>query len=184
MADFKTDLRSLRSVQIIRKYILNGPAHILSDDQTYNLKEEICEYFDVDFNNVILVGSAKLGFSIKPTRRYGLFGDESDIDIAVVSTVLFQKVWQEAFTYKKGGADWTKAGIFFKYISEGWMRPDLLPYKPHFNFTSTWWNFFESLTADQRYGPYKIRAGLYHSMFFLQEYQKICVEQCIAEEQS
>ena len=97
LEEFKTDLNDLSSLQLIRKYILNGDCYILNSDQHFRLKEEICEYFKVDFNNVVLVGSGKLGFSIKAEKRFHAFGDDSDIDVAVVSADLFQKVWEEAY---------------------------------------------------------------------------------------
>ena len=179
--EFKSDLNKLSSLKMMRKYILSDVCHVLNKDQHFRLKDEICEHFAVDFNNVILVGSGKLGFSIKAEKRFKSFGDDSDIDIAVVSEDLFQKVWEEAYLYKKSGAYWPMSVSFFKYLSAGWIRPDKLPTSDYFAFTAKWWNFFNQVTASKRYGPYKVRAGLYYSMFFLQEYQKICIEQCIEE---
>lgn len=176
--DFKQDLTNLSSLQIVRKYILAAESQILSADQHYRLKEQVCDHFKVEYTDVIMVGSGKLGFSIKPSRRFQSFNDDSDIDIAVVSTKLFEMVWNEAYLFKKDGADWPRAGSFFRYLSEGWIRPDMLPRNDYFEFTTKWWDFFNSMTSSGQYGPYKIRAGLYHSNFFLQEYQKICVEQC------
>ena len=181
LEEFKADLGNLSSIQMIRKYILNGDCYVLNDDLHFRLKEQICEHFKVEFNNVILVGSGKLGFSIKAEKRFHSFGDDSDIDVAVVSSELFQKVWEEAYLYKKSGTYWPKANSFFRYLSEGWIRPDKLPSSDFFSFTDRWWDFFNAITASRRFGPYKIRAGLYQSMFFLQEYQKICIEQCIEE---
>ncbi|KIO37860.1 hypothetical protein [Shewanella sp. cp20] len=179
--EFKVDLLKLSSPQIYRKYVLGGDCYLLDNHQLYELREEISEQFEIEFNDVILVGSGKLGFSIKPSRRYQAFNDESDIDVAIVSTSFFEKVWQEAYTYRKSGADWPSADKFFRYLSEGWIRPDKLPPSRHFNFTSNWWDFFNSLTSSNKFGPYKIRGGLYHSHFFLKEYQTICIDQCIQE---
>lgn len=179
--DFKKDLNTLNSNQLFRKYILTGQAFALDNSKYYQLKEEVCDYFEIEFNDIVLVGSGKLGFSIKPSKRYEEFGNESDIDIAVVSTELFQKVWKEAFLYKKSGAYWPKSNIFFQYLSEGWIRPDKLPSSRFFDFTEKWWTFFNQITSNGRYGHVKIRGGLYHSWFFLQEYQKICIQQCIDE---
>lgn len=179
--EFKADLTALSDVQIIRKYILNRSCHALSDNQDYMLKDRICEHFKIEFNDVILVGSGKLGFSIKSSKRYQPFGDDSDIDVAVVSTELFTKVWEEVHNFKKSGVYWPKCAEFFRYLSEGWIRPDKLPTSKYFKFTGYWWEFFNSITASKEFGPFKIRAGLYHSMFFMQEYQKICISQCIEE---
>ena len=42
-----------------------------------------------------------------------------------------------------------------------------------------WWNFFQTITNSGRYGGYNIRGGLYKSHFFLENYQKICIQACI-----
>jgi len=179
--EFKEDLKNLSSINLIRKYIYTAQPELLDYAQHYQLKNEICEHFRVPFNDVIMVGSAKLGFSIKPEKRFELFSEDSDIDLAVVSTSLFEQVWQEAFLYKQSKSDWPQSEKFFRYLSQGWIRPDKLPSSQFFNFTGEWWDFFNQLTTSGKYGPYKIRAGLYHSSFFLEEYQKICIEQCIGE---
>lgn len=181
--EFKADLKTLSALQVVRKHVFTGGCYALSEDQHYRLKESVCEHFGIEFNNVVLVGSGKLGFSIKAEKRFQTFGDESDIDIAVISPELFTKVWEEAYLYKKSGADWQKSFDFFKYLSEGWIRPDKLPSSKYFEFSKKWWDYFNGLTFKQDFGPYKIRAGLYHSLFFLQEYQMICVNQCIEEQQ-
>ncbi|GHB08079.1 hypothetical protein ACFFLG_18210 [Shewanella indica] len=179
--EFKADLKSLNSLQIYRKYVLGGDCHLLDNHQMFEIRETICDKFEIDFTDVIMVGSGKLGFSIKPSRRFEVFNDDSDIDIAIVSTKLFERIWQEAYLFKKSGADWPSSNNFFKYISEGWIRPDKLPSSSYFEFTDEWWKFFNSLTSSNRFGPFKVRGGLYHSHFFLQEYQTICIEQCIQE---
>lgn len=181
--EFKADLSNLTAIQIVRKHILTGGCYALSDDLHYQLKERVCDHFKIEFNNVVLVGSGKLGFSIKSEKRFQTFGDDSDIDIAVISSDLFTKVWEEAYLYKKSGAYWPKCPVFFKYLSEGWIRPDKLPSSNYFEFSKKWWDFFNDLSASRKFGPYKIRAGLYHSLFFLQEYQMVCVTQCIEGEQ-
>jgi hypothetical protein len=146
------------------------------------LKERVSDHFQVQFNDVILVGSGKLGFSIKPQRRFLSFNDDSDIDVAVVSTELFHKVWKEVYLYKKSKADWPKSSNFFRYLSDGWIRPDLLPTSEYFEFTAFWWRAFTDMSISREFGPYSIKGGLYHSQFFFEEYQKICIDQCIEEQ--
>ncbi|SEN30196.1 hypothetical protein [Nitrosomonas marina] len=179
--EFKKDLALLSSIQIFRKYVLNGSCFALSDENHYRLREEVCEHFKVEFNDVILVGSGRLGFSLKQSKRFSEFGEDSDIDLAIVSTPLFEKIWEEAYLFRKSAADWPNSNIFFRYLSEGWIRPDKLPPSEYFNFTKSWWDFFNNITKSNKYGPYKVRAGLYHSHFFLKEYQTICIEQCMQE---
>ncbi len=178
---FKDDLLKLTSKQLFRKYILSGPSYILNDNKLYCLKEEISDFFKIEFNDIVLVGSAKLGFSIKHNKRFEIFGENSDIDIAIVSTKLFQKIWEEIYLYKKSKIFWPKEESFNKYLVYGWIRPDLLPNSEYYQFSKEWWKFFNNLSQKKEYDYYKVRGGLYHSWFFLQEYQIICLDQCIEE---
>ncbi|MFI7694220.1 hypothetical protein ACIBQ6_34515 [Nonomuraea sp. NPDC049655] len=49
----------------------------------------------VDPMAVQLVGSARLGYSMNPTKNFRKFHEGSDLDIAVISPELFEKAWGE-----------------------------------------------------------------------------------------
>ena len=83
LEEFKNDLSALTSLQIFRKYILNGECYLLNNDLHFHIREDVCEQFSVEFNDVVMVGSGKLGFSLKPSKRFASFSDDSDIDIAI-----------------------------------------------------------------------------------------------------
>jgi hypothetical protein len=89
--NFKSDLNSLKPIQLFRKYILGSTCYILDSQQDLELREKVSANFEIEFQDVIVVGSGKLGFSIKPSKRYVGFCDESDIDIAIVSSKLLKK---------------------------------------------------------------------------------------------
>jgi len=178
---FKNSLAALDPKQVVRRHILSGVSHALPEEKEFELKDRISDYFDVEFSEVVVVGSGKLGFSIAPRKRYREFNEESDIDIAVVSEKLFNKVWKEAYLYRKSGAYWPKCGEFFRYLASGWIRPDKLPIGSSFRFTERWWNHYNELTSGGEFGPYKIRGGLYHSWFFFFQYQYQCIDQCASE---
>lgn len=181
---FKEDLRSdLSSIQIVRKHIISGDCFIFSQDKFpqdkyFELRSEVAEHFGLHPNEVFVVGSAKLGFSVAPNNRYREFCDESDIDIAMVSSMLFEQFWQEVFDYKYEGPYWPEYKQFIRYLFQGWIRPDMLPQSSMFRLRERWWNFFQSVTRSGRYGGYKIRGGLYKSFFFLENYQKISIQEC------
>lgn len=182
LEEFRHDLKSLTTQQIYRKYIWDSDCFALSNDQHLFLKEDVCKNFQIEYSDIVIVGSAKLGFSIKPSRRFGAFNDDSDIDIAIVSTPLFERVWKDAYSFKQTHTFWPSSKSFFRYLSEGWIRPDRFPNSSSFIFTQTWWEFFRELTNSKKYGEIKISAGIYHSHFFLDKYQSICIDQCKAEE--
>lgn len=176
---FKTDLTKLDSGKMVDKWLLTGSCAVISDETTHALADAIASKFQVEYTSIVVVGSARLGFSIKPTRRYGAFGEDSDVDVAIVSTNLFERVWHEAYEYDMSGAYWPDKSTFRKYISRGWIRPDLLPSEETFEFAKGWWPFFNTLEIPDC--PYKIAGGIYHSHFFLRAYQRTAVEKCKTE---
>lgn len=178
LMDFKGDLTCQDTLSIVNKYALHGTAIILGDHKDFALKDAVAKHFNVHQSHVFIVGSAKLGFSIKPKRRYLPFCDTSDIDVAIVSTPLFEQIWREVYIYQKQGGIWDEAASFRKYLFKGWIRPDFMPQGRSFALAKEISDFFQSMTCSGNFGPYKISAGIYHSLFFLEDYQSICVDEC------
>ena len=152
---------------------------MLSQREYFDLRSEVADHFRLHPNEVLVVGSTKLGFSVVPDKRYRLFRDTSDIDVALVSSALFDELWERVFRYKREGSYWPEYNDFVRYFFRGWIRPDKLPRSPMFHLREDWWNFFQTITNSGRYGSYNIRGGLYKSYFFLENYQTICVQRCI-----
>jgi hypothetical protein len=174
---FKEDLSKYTSIQIVRKHIIFGECCKLSPQDYFDLRSKIAKNFGLHPNQVLVVGSAKLGFSIAPDKEYHLFSDESDIDVALVSSPLFDEFWNQLFSYKEKFPNyWDEYDEFVDYFFRGWIRPDKFPPSDLFSLTEDWWDFFQGLTSSGRYGNYKITGGLYQSYFFLENYQKICIE--------
>jgi len=175
---FKADLKSQDTTTIVNRHTLHGTSIILGDDKDFALKQSVSKEFNVHSTSVFIVGSAKLGFSIKESRRYSSFCDTSDIDVAIVDTTLFEQIWREVYVYRKQLGWWPEFSSFRKYLFKGWIRPDFLPHGRSFQIAKKISDFFQSITTSGEFGPYKISAGIYHSHFFLENYQGICVEEC------
>jgi hypothetical protein len=182
LAVFRAELRTRSAKEIVREHVIAGTCRSLDDASYRDLKEKVAEQFDVHPNEVIVVGSAKLGFSIAPLKRYRAFSDASDIDVVLCSPGLFDRIWQAVFDYHRRGETWDGLSDFRKYLFRGWMRPDKMPPEPSFALSSDWWEFFRKLTASGAYGPYKISGALYKSWHFLESYQNDCVGQCQSAE--
>ena len=177
LKEFKKDLKSdLSSIQIVRKHIIFGECYGLSRQNYFDLRSKVAKKFGLHPNEVLVV-SAKLGFSIVPDKEYNRFSEDSDIDVALVSSKLFDKYWNQVFSYKKENPYW-EDDEFITYLFQGWIRPDKLPPSKSFSLRKDWWDFFQSMTSSGRYGNYNIRGGLYQSYFFLENYQKICIQKC------
>ena len=178
ISDFKNDLIAHDEMRITRKYILTGTPYIIDGGKYIELKEVVAANFGIHPSEVYMVGSGKMGFSIKPSRRYGCFGDSSDIDLAIVSKDLFERAWIEVHNYSENSGWWDKRDEFKNYFFHGWIRPDKFPSNINFTYSNSWWEFFRSLTESESFGRYKIKAGIYYSMSFLESYQSICIKQC------
>jgi hypothetical protein len=126
---------------------------------------------------VVMVGSGKLGFSTAPTQAFKSFDDESDFDMAIISSRFFDYYWRNVFLYSRVNAFWKDREEFNKYLIRGWMRPDLLPSR-NFDDRRRWWTFFGSLSNRQDYGRRTIRAGIYKTWDFLEAYQTDGLSQC------
>ena len=174
--DFKGDLGALDDNVIVQRYITFGESYVLASSQYFELKYEISKQFELHPSQVIMVGSGKLGFSIAPQKRYRHFGDQSDLDVAIVSGELFHMLWSHVFEYWNYKGYWKNEAKFKEYLFRGWLRPDLLP--PSLQSWSDWFEFFRKLTGSRRFGPYKVSAGVYRSWWFLERYQQGAIAQC------
>ena len=176
ISKFRSDLLELDIGPLVQRYITTGPSFLLDDDRYHLLRARVAAEFALHPNEIIMVGSAKLGFSIVQKQRYRPFGEESDIDLAVVSSQLFDTFAQATFDYWRRAPYWPKHETYVKYMFRGWIRPDLLP--PALAQRKRWWEFFRELTAEGTFGTYRISAGLYKSWHYLDSYHSICIDEC------
>ena len=181
IGQFKADLLKLDTSAIVQAYICGEDCALLPQGQHSKLKVRVAGKFQTPLESIIVVGSGKLGFSIAPGKRYRPFGDSSDIDVAIISSGAFERIWHELFDYARSGAYWEKQQEFEHYCFRGWIRPDKLPRSSTYPFTKQWWDFFQALTSSNEFGPYKITGALYHGRHFFDAYQRQCVDQCKQE---
>jgi predicted nucleotidyltransferase len=178
---FREDLSVLTSVQMIRKHVIYGECAVISSAQYFDLRSEVADRYEVHPNEVLVVGSGKLGFSIAPTKLYRPFTDTSDIDVVIVSPKLFDRIWKAVHHYWDHGGYWERSAQFKAYLFQGWIRPDKLPPSRAFELANEWWQFFNSLSSTGRYSIYKIAGALYRDWYFLEAYQLRGVSACADE---
>jgi hypothetical protein len=175
-AAFKGDLLELSSARFIRKWLVFGTCKVYSNEHDYYaLVEKVADHFGVHPTSVFAVGSAKLGFSIAPKKRYMAFDENrSDIDLVIVSDRLFDKIWEEIYVAKATDMWWSKRDDFLKYLFRGWLRPDFFP-DVRTATADGWFDFFASVSKDQ---PAKVTGAIYRTWSFFETYQANCVGQC------
>lgn len=165
-----------------RQYLLQGIPYVFNGDKEsyYKFRKRIAEHWNIHFQDIHITGSAALGFSIFKKTPFTL---DSDIDVAIVSQNLFEKIMQHIHQYQlqlrqfrgqlnvKQIKDYHK---FLEYIAMGWIRPDLLPTNliEEIKFLKDdWFDFFKSISNNKsEVGNYEVTAGVFKSHFHLEEY--------------
>jgi len=176
VADFKTKLRdkSISDLVVVQRYITHGSPFVFEgdDDKYFKLKKTIAENFALNPEAVIMIGSAKLGFSISPLKRWQPFRDESDIDMVIISSDIFDRFWKELYDFNIKLTDRTmeeeeKYYSFLDYFFKGWLRPDLFPFS--YAGRKEWFDFFKSISYGE-FGDYKVSGAIFRNHDFYEFY--------------
>lgn len=122
-------------IDFCRKYVLHGTPYVFNnrDEEFYEFRKRIGEKFNISFHEIYITGSAKLGFSYFKNK---IFDYDSDIDVAIISGNLFEKIMQDVSEYQMmfrknravvGESELKIYHKFLEYVALGWIRPDKLP---------------------------------------------------------
>lgn len=163
-----------------RKFIIHGVPYAFTgrEDEFFEFRNRISKHFSIDYYQVYIVGSGKLGFSyLKGTD----FNYDSDIDVAIVSEELYDRYLKHIrkFQYDLERSrerlveqEYRNYIKFLKYMAKGWMRPDLLPVKIEgIDLKTNWFNFFKMISYDKsEVGNYKVNGGVYKNYNYLEYY--------------
>lgn len=171
--------------------LAEGAAHV-TESGIRSLKSEISKAFSISEDDVslIIVGSAKLGFSIseklapegvKLPRLRSIRAD-SDIDVAVVSSKIYELIWGEICTYAhaKPWFPWD-SGKLGDYMIYGWLRPDHFPKSRKWINCTRLWEIMMRLSDRTEFQRRKVRIALYYSRENLRQYQIRGLRDCVLE---
>jgi hypothetical protein len=184
LEQFKADLSALDFREIVRKHITTGMPAAIHEAEYYELRREVASHFELHPNAVILVGSCRLGFVLKPRKRWRPARKSADFDLALVSADRFDYYWDRVFHYAKSDLAWRKTHAFRRFawhLFHGWIDPRGLPPVPKFEQAKAWVRFFDNLMRSRRFGPRRISARLYRTWDRLEAYQEIMVRSCANE---
>jgi hypothetical protein len=164
----------------IRKFFVHGIPFVFGTDEGryFDFRSRIANKFKIDFQEVFIVGSAKLGFSYLKKTPFSL---ESDIDVVIVNPNLFNfyhmaiaEYQYQLDIYRKtitiGESEQYQS--FLKYFIKGWIRPDLIPTSFDIEVLRTqWFDYFKSISSGKsEVGNYKVSAGIFKDLSFFETY--------------
>ena len=169
-------------IEIVRKVYLTYPTHAFVDreEKQFEILNNISEYFHVPINNVQVIGSSKTGYSFHKKKKFNSL--TSDLDIAIIDSILFQKYTEWVFRTTNGFTDFTSFirdngkstyNEYIKYVSKGFFRPDLMPSGLK---SAEWREFFGDLSSKNKTLFKSINAGIYFSQTFFEFKQTSNIE--------
>ena len=147
LTKFKQDCKTKEKDEIVQKYLIEGNCYFFElyfdEYEEFRFKKTIADSLKVHIRDIAVVGSGKLGFSIKPNKdnpgfyEFKQFDEiydqdptmrKSDLDVAIVSSRLFDEqlvsLYDHTDCYSMTYKDRNK---FSKYILKGWLNPKFLP---------------------------------------------------------
>lgn len=182
--EFEIELKKAKTEEdrrtFIRKFFIHGTPVVFGEDEGkyFDFRNRIANKFDINFQEIFIVGSSKLGFSHIKNSTFSL---ESDIDVVIVNPALFDFYQREISEYQYQLDRYGKTitvgeseqyQSFLTYFIKGWIRPDLLPSSFDIEILRTkWFNYFKSLSnGKSEVGNYKVSAGLFKDYVYFENY--------------
>jgi len=183
LSSFKKDCLNKSPDIVVQKYLLDGTSYFFDIEDKINefqFKKDIARSLGVHIREIAIVGSGKLGFSIKPDKdEPGFFPfkkfdgkkKKSDLDIAIISNNLFDSQLKRLYehTSRYGNKEiWNKVSdrkSLAYYVLKGWLRPDFIPKEYKIS------DDIENVQSDykMKFGR-DINIGIYKSWYFFESY--------------
>lgn len=187
--NFKSDCINLDFDIVVQKYLIDGSSYFFDtteDADEFEFKKDIARSLDVHLRDIVIVGSGKLGFSIKPDKAIpGFFPfkvfdannnaevdpKKSDLDVAIISGHLFDRQLIRLYNFTSQYLNqeiWKKTtdrNCLAKYILKGWLRPDYIPkeYKISDSINEIQEKYRRIYSRD-------VNIGIYKSWYFFENY--------------
>jgi len=186
---FKKDIsKDLNSQFITQKYLIDGESYFFREFypfEEFEFKKGLADILNIHIRDISIVGSGKLGFSLKPNEvepslyEFKTFdfdfmknpnNDKSDLDIAIISERLFEHFLKDIYLktnkYRTLPEGWGSNRKFFSYYAlKGWFRKDFL--YEGYNYESELVNFIDSYKKKYKRD---INLGIYKSWYYFENY--------------
>lgn len=142
------------------------------------LRQHISSALQTDPQSILVVGSAKLGFSLNPDSFPRPFTATSDVDVAVIDEALFDQIWTALLKwnyprrYALMGVDlrWVRDRVNDLYW--GWFRPHRLRFegllfpeelRPIRDISTSWAGAFRGLARLREFATRNVSGRLYRT---------------------
>lgn len=151
VSHFKTSCFYDHPSVVVQKYLIDGSTYFFDTffsgkDEEFNFKKDLAISLGVHIREIAIIGSGKLGFSIKPDESNLAFypfkefdndfklnskNKKSDLDIAIISSELFEKqllsIYNHTDSYRSQTYQGSSKKSFAFYVLKGWLNLEFIP---------------------------------------------------------
>lgn len=94
--EIKDTLKSKNPTSFVEDHLFDCiPAVFMGNRAAYvSWKRDLAKNLEVDPACILVVGSAATGFSLNPSKNFKSFDENSDIDVAIISSHHFNAAWR------------------------------------------------------------------------------------------
>lgn len=180
--EFKRILLTEPLEEIVQAFVFRGIPYVFREqpDRLGHLQGCLARDLGVPEENILVVGSSKIGFSLNPDAFPRSFHDESDIDVLVHDDRLFDRIWELLLRWhypnryaELHGADKRWAAQRKKDVYWGWFQPDRIRFsglsfpkslRPLRDISTQWFNTFQGLSLHPYYSDRRVSGRLYRTL--------------------
>jgi hypothetical protein len=181
LSGFRADLFAMPLADVVHKWLFQGNTFVFRERPILLdvLKSHLSKQLKVRPQEVGVVGSAKTGFSLDPNAFPRPFHDGSDIDVIVVSSELFDRVWHTILSwhYPRRGRvlppeDSTWLRVRASELYWGWLVPSEIGFErltrshmltPLRELANDWFAAFKGCAAITDFAARDVEGRLYRS---------------------
>ena len=97
LKNIRNDLLTIPPDVFISKWIMEKTPNIffVNEVKYYEWKHKMASRLQIDARDIIITGSACLGYSLNPKKNFKRFSQYSDIDVGIISNYYFDIAWHE-----------------------------------------------------------------------------------------
>jgi len=179
---FKRILLSRPLNEILDKHVLAGTPYAFREypERFEVLRRFLARALKVPQENILVVGSGRIGFSLSPDNFPRQFSDASDIDVLVHDQFLFDEIWTILLKWhypnRYGGlygVDRHWAAERKKEVYWGWLQPERIEFpdlslprtlQPLRDICTTWFNAFRGLSLEPGFSGRNVSGRLYRTL--------------------
>lgn len=165
---------------LAQQVIFSGTPYVFESDPEVwvRARSQLATSLASNEDNIYIVGSAKMGYSLAP-RKFGRpFADDSDIDVVIVDSTLYDTMWASILRWHyrrrhrlpsrdRRWDEERREGLYWGYLEparfhyNGLSRP--APLRAARKVSSTWFSAFKSLGLIPELAERSLGGRLYRS---------------------